>query len=166
MISHLILLTLITFSTEATIKTYSPLDLIEYTQRVIGYSKNFFVVDPDKYLMTSFNFIEAQRILESLYRYRGMKTFIYICSNINQLSSNFPKAIAMELSRRFDYSLNPYYYFVLVISAEQRKYFYYVGDRISRYLPPSTVDRIVQSQGRYLGNRQFGYAIMEILKKL
>ena len=28
--------------------------------------------------MNSFNFMEAQRILESLYRYRGMKTFIYI----------------------------------------------------------------------------------------
>ena len=166
MISHLILLTLITFSTEATIRTYSPLDLIDYTTRVIGYSKNFFVVDPDKYLITSFNFIEAQRILESLYRYRGMKTFVYICSNINQLSSNFPRAIAMELNRRFDYTPNPYYYFVLVISAEQKKYFYYVGDRLYNYLPPSTVDRIVQLQGKYLANRQFGYAIMEIIKRL
>ena len=168
MISRIILLTLITLSTQSTTssKTYTPMDLIDYTLRVIGYSKNFFVLDPDKYLMNSFNFMEAQRILESLYRYRGMKTFIYICSNINNLSPTFPSSIAFELSRRLDYNTNPRYYFVFVLAAEQRKYFYYVGDSIRNYLPPSTVDRIVNSQSRYLSNREFSNAIMGILKSL
>ena len=166
MISHLFLITLISLSFEASIKTYSTFDLLQYTFQVLGNSRNFFVLDPDKYLMNSFNFFEAQRLLESLYRIRGMKTFVYICSNINNLSSRFPEQIAFELGKRLDNTFQPQYYFVLVIAAEQRKYFYYVGEKIRRYLPPNYVDIIVSRQSKLFNERRFGDVIMGILRNL
>ena len=116
--------------------------------------------------MNSFNFLEAQRLLESLYRIRGMKTFVYICSNIDNLSSRFPEQIAFELGKRLDNTFQPQYYFVLVIAAEQRKYFYYVGEKIRRYLPPNYVDIIVSRQSKLFNERRFADVIMGILRNL
>ena len=158
---RILFLTLLTITLQST--SYTPEFLIDYTIKNVGYSRNYFISDPDRYLVKNFDFVESARILEYLYRYRGIKSFFYIVKNINDLSNNFPRKIAYGLATRLDYDFYASNYLVFVITIEQGQYFYYAGSGIN-YLNYNVIQSLFINNAQYFRDGYYGLGLLNIIK--
>ena len=142
MISHLIILSLLSFSFQSL--NYTPKHIVSLT--LINANKRYSILDTGNYLMGNKNGLLQ---LNNIFYQANIKTYIYFVGQLSSYDSSFLKIVSTEVGQRFDGDINAYNYIFIIFAVETRRYIYRIGERARNLIKEQELEHIIKTNSKY-----------------